>query len=100
MPASTSATAASDARRTPCRGFPRRGRTSRCGQLLFQQLFLVEIGVQAIAGHQRVVRTAFRDATPLEDEDLIGVPNGRYAVGHDDGGTLAHDAAQPRQDFL
>ena len=40
-------------------------------QLLFQQLFPVQLGVQAVTLNQLVVRATLGDASLIEHEDLV-----------------------------
>ena len=47
-----------------------------------------------------VVPASFGDPAAVEDENLVGVPNRGHTMRDDNRGALAHDAAQPRQDFL
>ena len=46
------------------------------------------------------MRTPFSDSSLVENQNLIGVPNGRYAMRHDDGCPLAHRSAKPIENFL
>src|SRR5206468_5661420 len=69
-------------------------RDSRRFQLLFQQLLLVQLRVQTAVPDELVVRAALDDAALVEDENLIGIPNGRNTMRDDDGGPFAHQAAE------
>ena len=62
--------------------------------------FLCSSAYSPFVPNQLVVRAALDDAALVEDEDLVGVADGRDAVRHDDRRPLPHDAAQPRQNFL
>mmetsp|Transcript_67009 Transcript_67009/g.132815 ORF Transcript_67009/g.132815 Transcript_67009/m.132815 type:complete len:208 (-) Transcript_67009:1003-1626(-) len=46
--------------------------------------------VDAVKSHELVVRAALRDATSLHDNDHIGRPDGREAVGHYDRRAIFH----------
>src|SRR5208337_2526690 len=70
------------------------------GQLLFQQLFVIEIGVITVAGNELVVRALFYDASLVEDGDGVGVADGGNAMGDEDGGASAHDFAEMVEDFI
>src|SRR5215469_11504276 len=49
-------------------------------QFFFQQLFIVEIAVIAVAGQQFVVRAEFNDASAVQNRDAVRIANGRDAV--------------------
>ena len=46
------------------------------------------------------MRAALDDAAPLQDEDLVGVPDGAQALGDDEGGPPGHQGAQRLLDLL
>src|SRR5436305_6968597 len=93
----TASAAASTGRRTPCRE-SRRPASSRRGELLFEQLLLVQLGVQAGAANQLVMTAAFDDTAVVDDENQVRVPDGGDPVRDDDRGPLPHDVAKARQD--
>src|ERR1700752_3855528 len=64
----------------------------RRGQLLFQQLFAIELRVQALSCHQLVVRAPLDDPSLIDDENLIGATYRRDAMRDDERRPLAQDA--------
>src|SRR3954452_14511404 len=50
----------------------------------FAILDLVQLPIQPLLLHQLLVRPAFADFAVVEDEDRVGRPNRRQAVGDDD----------------
>ncbi len=69
-------------------------------EFLFQQLFLVQRGVESVLTDQLVVGAALGDASLVQQENDVGVAHGRDPVRHDDRRPLAHHAAQSRQNLL
>lgn len=53
-------------------------------RLLVEALHLDQLGVDAVFGHQLRVCALFRDPTPFDDDDFVGVVDGREAVGDHD----------------
>src|SRR5437868_10920500 len=53
---------------------------------LTSELRSVKLGVEAARGEQLAVGSAFPDPAPVQDEDLVGVMNGRQPVSDDQGG--------------
>src|SRR5260221_7932416 len=67
-------------------------------QLLAEQLAAVHRGVEAALLHQFQMGAARHDASPIDDDDLVEVFDGRDAMRDDDGGAVAHDALELAQD--
>src|ERR1700751_4278039 len=78
------------------------GRCSRSNRLqfLFQQLFLIEIGVVAAVGDQLGMSALFGDLAMLDYEDPARGLNRGHAMRNQNGGAAAHDAGQSREDAL
>ena len=53
-----------------------------------------ELSVEPALGEELLVRAAFGDAALVEDDDAVGVADGREAVGDDDGGALRLEARE------
>src|SRR5712692_2775800 len=65
-------------------------------EIRFDSMLLrVEVVVAASGGVERFVRAAFDDPPCLQHYDLIGAANGGQAVRNDEGGSPAHEVAQP-----
>src|SRR5688572_28121920 len=62
--------------------------------LLFHELALIEVVVQAAQLEQIVMSPTFDDAAFLHDADLIGVLDGTQAMGDDDRGATMQQALQ------
>ena len=60
----------------------------------------VEGGVEAVAGQELVVAAGFGQAAVVEDQDAVGVADGRQAVGDDDGSAALHEFFDGRLDEL
>ena len=61
------------------------------GPLLIERLQVGQFLVDAAFGNQLVMLAAFNDLAFLQDDDFIGILDGRQAVGNDDGSALLHD---------
>ena len=55
------------------------------------ELGAVELGVDAVAGHQLVVGAVFGDDAAGEDDDLVGVADGAEPMGDGDDGLAFHE---------
>ena len=58
-------------------------------------LAFVELVVSPASSIERCVVASFHDTAALNDQDLIGRPNGRKAVSDDQGRAAAHQLTQP-----
>ncbi|MFJ4574930.1 hypothetical protein ACIQWV_29750 [Streptomyces sp. NPDC098085] len=56
-------------------------RVRRC---LWDELGVVEVGVEAAGGDELVVGSLFADVAGFDDEDLVGFADGGEAVGDDE----------------
>src|SRR5439155_16253885 len=70
------------------------------GELFFQQLLAVEVGVVAVDGQQFVMSAELDDAAAVKDGDAIGIANSRNPVGNEDGGASLHYVTEMIQDFV
>src|SRR2546429_5536616 len=98
MASCTAEAGASSANRTLCRGPLLRAGCSCAFELFFQQLLLVQIRVIAAASEQLVVCAALGDGAFDQDDDLVGVADGRGAVRNQNRGAALHDSAQAVKD--
>ena len=55
--------------------------------LAFAKLGVVEVGVEAVLGHEFVVVAAFDDVAITDDQDYVGIFDGGETVGNDEGGS-------------
>ena len=60
---------------------------------------VVEVGVVAALGHQRVVRALLDDLAVGHHKDAVGVAHGGEPAGDDDRGPVLHQGLQPRLDL-
>ena len=51
----------------------------------------MELGVDAVLGHELVVGTAFGDDAVVDDDDLVGVADGAEAMSDGDDGLALHE---------
>src|SRR4051794_21028617 len=58
------------------------------------------VGIEAVAGHQLAVAAALGDAAAVEHDDLVGVDDGRQAMGDHHRGAAAADLLQRALDLL
>ena len=65
-------------------------------RLFFQpfKLHFVIVRVDSAFFHQLLVGTAFGDVLIIDDDDLVGVPDGGQPVGDGDGGTVFRQLLQ------
>ena len=62
--------------------------------LIFDETAFAEVGVKAASGKELGVAAAFGDAATFEDENLVGVADGREAVGYDEACAVFHEAVE------
>ena len=62
---------------------------------LVAEVGVVEVGVVTALVHQDVVAALFDDAPMAQDDDAVGVADGREAVGDEDGGAILEQEVQP-----
>ena len=60
----------------------------------FQKAALTKSRINAAEGEEVVVAAALDDAAAVHDEDLVGVADGREAVGDDEAGALRHEPVE------
>ena len=63
-------------------------------------LFVVELFVAAVVCEEFVMRAALDDFAVLEDENLVGTPDGGQAMGDDEGGAALAQRRESVLDFL
>src|SRR5690348_12929378 len=59
--------------------------SGRCQRLLVRELGVVQLGVQAAGGEQFLVLAALADLAVVDDQDLVGLPDGGQPVRDDQG---------------
>jgi hypothetical protein len=61
---------------------------------IFDEAALAEFGIEAAAGEEIDVLSAFRDAATLKDEDLVGMAHSGKAMGYDEAGPVFHEVVE------
>ena len=59
--------------------------------VVIAELGAVEVGVEAAGREELVVGADLGDAPSCEDDDPVGAPDGREAVGDDERGAAGHE---------
>ncbi len=54
----------------------------------------VQVGVDAVLRHELIMGALFDDAISRQNQDAVGVADGRQAVGDDQGGSAVRQAEQ------
>src|SRR5690348_18446650 len=98
--ADTPAAAASIARRKSFPASLLRGARSFFGQLFFQQLLLIQLGVISAAPDQFLVRPSLDDFSVAQHYDLVRFADCRASVRNQNRGALAHHVFEPLQDLF
>src|SRR5579875_92546 len=62
---------------------------------LVAEVGVVEVGVVTAKLHKRLVVALLDDAAPVEDDDAVGVTNGREPVGDEDGRAIFKYKVKP-----